>query len=258
MPAWITTDESYIKWFEDYLTLCIPSDFSGWGFAIGSEFQMHSWRLFIFVCLFPALAALVGLVFMPESPRFLLEVRTFIKNSQCSNMHDDAAGCLKMSLAWTIPLSDWWKSVESPSSVVTSYYWVNIATGKAPAGWHTILLHCIVKPTRGVVFVCYSCSKVSLTPTVLPLGLTGSRKTSRSLHLAPCANYKSLRGLCSFFFFFFCYQSARHDEAWMILRQVHDTNWKAKGEPERVFTVITILIYQTHATAEANHITFDN
>lgn len=23
----------------------------------------------------------------------------------------------------------------------------------------------------------------------------------------------------------------------MILRQVHDTNWKAKGEPERVFTV---------------------
>lgn len=40
----------------------------------------------------------------------------------------------------------------------------------------------------------------------------------------------------------------------MILRQVHDTNWKAKGEPERVFTVITILIYQTHATTEANHI----
>ena len=23
----------------------------------------------------------------------------------------------------------------------------------------------------------------------------------------------------------------------MILRNVHDTNWKAKGEPERVFTV---------------------
>ncbi|KAK7913541.1 hypothetical protein WMY93_013752 [Mugilogobius chulae] len=40
----------------------------GWGFAIGSEFQMHSWRLFILVCLFPALAALVGVVFMPESP----------------------------------------------------------------------------------------------------------------------------------------------------------------------------------------------
>uniref|UniRef100_H3D2Y7 Synaptic vesicle glycoprotein 2Ba n=1 Tax=Tetraodon nigroviridis TaxID=99883 RepID=H3D2Y7_TETNG len=79
----------------------------GWGFAIGTEFQMHSWRLFILVCLLPALAALVGVVFMPESPRFLLE-------------------------------------------------------------------------------------------------------------------------------------NARHDEAWMILRQVHDTNWKAKGEPERVFTVTHI------------------
>uniref|UniRef100_A0A8C6TM94 Synaptic vesicle glycoprotein 2Ba n=1 Tax=Neogobius melanostomus TaxID=47308 RepID=A0A8C6TM94_9GOBI len=84
----------------------------GWGFSLGSEFQMHSWRLFILVCLFPALAALVGVVFMPESPRFLLE-------------------------------------------------------------------------------------------------------------------------------------SARHDEAWMILRQVHDTNWKAKGEPERVFTVTNIKTPQT-------------
>lgn len=35
----------------------------------------------------------------------------------------------------------------------------------------------------------------------------------------------------------FGFQSARHDEAWMVLRRVHDTNWKAKGEPERVFTV---------------------
>lgn len=54
-----------------FFTVCSP----GWGFAIGTEFQIHSWRLFILVCLFPALAALVGVVFMPESPRFLLEVR---------------------------------------------------------------------------------------------------------------------------------------------------------------------------------------
>lgn len=40
------------------------------------------------------------------------------------------------------------------------------------------------------------------------------------------------------------FQSGRHDEAWMILRQVHDTNWKAKGEPERVFTVsLNLYIY---------------
>ncbi|CAB1451173.1 unnamed protein product [Pleuronectes platessa] len=84
----------------------------GWGFAIGTEIQMHSWRLFILVCLLPVLAALVGVVFMPESPRFLLE-------------------------------------------------------------------------------------------------------------------------------------NARHDEAWMILRRVHDTNWKAKGEPERVFTATNIKTPQT-------------
>uniref|UniRef100_A0A3P9JII9 Synaptic vesicle glycoprotein 2Ba n=1 Tax=Oryzias latipes TaxID=8090 RepID=A0A3P9JII9_ORYLA len=84
----------------------------GWGFAIGTQFQIHSWRVFILVCLFPALAALIGVVFMPESPRFLLE-------------------------------------------------------------------------------------------------------------------------------------NARHDEAWMILRRVHDTNWKAKGEPERVFTVTNIKTPQT-------------
>lgn len=40
---------------------------------------------------------------------------------------------------------------------------------------------------------------------------------------------------------FVVFQCARHDEAWMVLRKVHDTNWKAKGEPERVFTVRTFM-----------------
>ncbi|XP_018594965.1 synaptic vesicle glycoprotein 2B-like [Scleropages formosus] len=79
----------------------------GWGFSMGSEFQFHSWRVFVLVCALPAIASLIGLMFMPESPRFLLE-------------------------------------------------------------------------------------------------------------------------------------NAKHDEAWMILKQVHDTNWRAKGEPERVFTVSQI------------------
>ncbi|TUK08640.1 Synaptic vesicle glycoprotein 2B [Bagarius yarrelli] len=74
---------------------------------MGSEFQFHSWRVFVLVCALPAVAALIGLTFMPESPRFLLE-------------------------------------------------------------------------------------------------------------------------------------HAKHDEAWMILKHVHDTNWRAKGEPERVFTVSQI------------------
>lgn len=32
-------------------------------------------------------------------------------------------------------------------------------------------------------------------------------------------------------------QNGKHDEGWMILKQVHDTNMRAKGYPERVFSV---------------------
>lgn len=34
-----------------------------------------------------------------------------------------------------------------------------------------------------------------------------------------------------------CFQMGRHDEAWMVLKHIHDTNMRARGEPERVFTV---------------------
>lgn len=33
----------------------------------------------------------------------------------------------------------------------------------------------------------------------------------------------------------------KHDEAWMVLKHIHDTNMRARGEPERVFTVSTRL-----------------
>lgn len=48
---------------------------AGWGFSMGTEFQYHSWRVFVLVCALPTLLSLTGLMFMPESPRFLLEVR---------------------------------------------------------------------------------------------------------------------------------------------------------------------------------------
>ncbi|XP_038603051.1 synaptic vesicle glycoprotein 2B [Tachyglossus aculeatus] len=38
----------------------------------------------------------------------------------------------------------------------------------------------------------------------------------------------------------FLLETGKHDEAWMILKQVHDTNMRAKGEPEKVFTVSNI------------------
>ncbi|XP_014033198.1 synaptic vesicle glycoprotein 2A isoform X1 [Salmo salar] len=38
----------------------------------------------------------------------------------------------------------------------------------------------------------------------------------------------------------FFLQNGKHDEGWMILKQVHDTNMRAKGHPEKVFSVTTI------------------
>ncbi|XP_053128490.1 synaptic vesicle glycoprotein 2B isoform X2 [Hemicordylus capensis] len=82
----------------------------GWGFSMGTSYHFHSWRVFVVVCSLPCIASLVALKFMPESPRFLLEI-------------------------------------------------------------------------------------------------------------------------------------GKHDEAWMILKQIHDTNMRAKGEPERVFTVLDNVLY---------------
>ncbi|XP_013889835.1 synaptic vesicle glycoprotein 2C [Austrofundulus limnaeus] len=40
----------------------------------------------------------------------------------------------------------------------------------------------------------------------------------------------------------FYLQTGKHDEAWMVLKQIHDTNMRARGEPERVFTVNRIKV----------------
>lgn len=42
---------------------------------MGSAYQFHSWRVFVVVCALPCVSAVVALTFMPESPRFYLEVR---------------------------------------------------------------------------------------------------------------------------------------------------------------------------------------
>ncbi|KAG1937198.1 synaptic vesicle glycoprotein 2Ca [Pimephales promelas] len=46
----------------------------GWSFSMGSAYQFHSWRVFVVVCALPCLFGVVALMFMPESPRFYLEV----------------------------------------------------------------------------------------------------------------------------------------------------------------------------------------
>ncbi|TNM89468.1 hypothetical protein fugu_003702 [Takifugu bimaculatus] len=45
-----------------------------WSFSMGSAYQFHSWRVFVVVCALPCVCAVVALTFMPESPRFYLEV----------------------------------------------------------------------------------------------------------------------------------------------------------------------------------------
>uniref|UniRef100_A0A8C7BUU5 Synaptic vesicle glycoprotein 2B n=1 Tax=Neovison vison TaxID=452646 RepID=A0A8C7BUU5_NEOVI len=45
-----------------------------WGFSMGTNYHYHSWRVFVIVCALPCTVSLVALKFMPESPRFLLEM----------------------------------------------------------------------------------------------------------------------------------------------------------------------------------------
>ncbi|XP_004709947.1 synaptic vesicle glycoprotein 2B [Echinops telfairi] len=46
----------------------------GWGFSMGTSYHFHSWRVFVIICALPCTVSMVALKFMPESPRFLLEV----------------------------------------------------------------------------------------------------------------------------------------------------------------------------------------
>ena len=41
---------------------------------MGSDYQYHSWRMFVVVCSLPAMIAAAALTIIPESPRWLLEV----------------------------------------------------------------------------------------------------------------------------------------------------------------------------------------
>lgn len=53
---------------------------------MGSAYQFHSWRVFVIVCALPCVCSVVALTFMPESPRFLLEVTFVITDIQGSHI----------------------------------------------------------------------------------------------------------------------------------------------------------------------------
>lgn len=60
-----------LKWCQKSSAFCF---WTGWGFSMGTHYHYHSWRVFVIVCALPCTVSMVALRFMPESPRFLLEV----------------------------------------------------------------------------------------------------------------------------------------------------------------------------------------
>uniref|UniRef100_A0A3B5MH50 Synaptic vesicle glycoprotein 2C n=1 Tax=Xiphophorus couchianus TaxID=32473 RepID=A0A3B5MH50_9TELE len=69
----------------------------GWSFSMGSAYQFHSWRVFVVVCALPCVSAVVALTFMPESPRFFLEVKL---TQCCSTSSADLRFHYKFTQNW--------------------------------------------------------------------------------------------------------------------------------------------------------------
>lgn len=76
---------------------------------MGSAYQFHSWRVFVIVCALPCVSSVVALTFMPESPRFLLEVLPVVTEAQGAHIH--WKGFLAVPRKASLPL---WE-VPSPS-----------------------------------------------------------------------------------------------------------------------------------------------
>lgn len=69
---------------------------------MGSAYQFHSWRVFVIVCALPCVSSVVALTFMPESPRFLLEVLPVVTEAQGAHVH--WKGFLAVSRKSCLPL----------------------------------------------------------------------------------------------------------------------------------------------------------
>lgn len=63
---------------------------------MGSAYQFHSWRVFVVVCALPCVSAVVALTFMPESPRFYLEVSNCMTTSGNGCLKEDFVLCLSL------------------------------------------------------------------------------------------------------------------------------------------------------------------
>ncbi len=56
-------------------------------FSFTSTYVFGSWRVFLLVCTVPIIFSLLGLIIMPESPRYLLQVSPGCAAGEAGNTH---------------------------------------------------------------------------------------------------------------------------------------------------------------------------
>ncbi|XP_077576620.1 synaptic vesicle glycoprotein 2A-like isoform X1 [Stigmatopora nigra] len=98
----------------------------GWSFQMGSAYQFHSWRVFVLVCAFPAVAAISALTTMPESPRFYLE----------NGKHDEAWMILKQVHDTNMRAKGYPERVFSVTTIKTVKQMDELAELGDGAAWH--------------------------------------------------------------------------------------------------------------------------
>uniref|UniRef100_A0A8C7VS49 Synaptic vesicle glycoprotein 2Bb n=1 Tax=Oncorhynchus mykiss TaxID=8022 RepID=A0A8C7VS49_ONCMY len=133
----------------------------GWGFSMGTEFQFHSWRVFVLVCALPAITSLVGLMFMPESPRFLLE----------NAKHDEAWMILK-----NVHDTNWRAKgqpekvfqvthIKAPKTQEDEFIEIQSATGTAMQRWAVRTLTLCKLDAKILYFNVVYCGPITLIPS---------------------------------------------------------------------------------------------
>uniref|UniRef100_H2S661 Synaptic vesicle glycoprotein 2A n=1 Tax=Takifugu rubripes TaxID=31033 RepID=H2S661_TAKRU len=98
----------------------------GWSFQMGSAYQFHSWRVFVLVCAFPAVAAICALTTMPESPRFFLE----------NGKHDEAWMILKQVHDTNMRAKGYPERVFSVTTIKTVKQMEDLVNLGDGAAWH--------------------------------------------------------------------------------------------------------------------------
>ncbi|XP_044518406.1 synaptic vesicle glycoprotein 2B isoform X4 [Gracilinanus agilis] len=126
----------------------------GWGFSMGTNYHFHSWRVFVIVCALPCMASMVALKFMPESPRFLLEMGKhdeawmILKNVHDTNMRAKGTPEKVFTVSHIKTPKQMDEFIEIQSSTGTWYQrWLVRLTTTFKQVWDNAL-YCVMGPYR--------------------------------------------------------------------------------------------------------------